>query len=56
MNLAHYWKKTVAFFLAICLTVMLPYKANAQTLPFRNNKLPIEVRVKDLLDRLTIEE
>jgi beta-glucosidase len=47
-------KKLILFFLLLLL--VLVNTANAQVLPYKNPKLSIDVRVADLLQRMTLEE
>ena len=45
------------FYLKLFLLFILPVSGNAQELlPYRNKSLPVEVRVQDLLKRMTTEE
>lgn len=40
----------------LSLILLISNESKAQSLPFRNNRLPIETRVNDLVNRLTLEE
>ena len=40
----------------IIVTSCLAQKNNKQTLPYKNSSLPVEVRVNDLITRMTLEE
>lgn len=47
--------QTIVLLLAACFFILLP--ANAQTAaPYTNPSLPIDVRVDDLVSRMTLEE
>lgn len=46
------YKKYIVLYLSVILTANI----NAQNLPYKNPKLPVEERIQDLLSRMTLEE
>jgi beta-glucosidase len=44
------------FAIAFCLTLALPHLATAQTPPYRDPRRPVDVRVRDLVGRMTLDE
>ncbi|MDD4632400.1 MAG: glycoside hydrolase family 3 N-terminal domain-containing protein, partial [Proteiniphilum sp.] len=44
------------FYLLILSALLMPLSIAAQSLPFQNPNLPIDERVKDLVERMTLKE
>ena len=51
-------KKSIIYYLIICLFSFYTYPGSAQSIkyPYQNPKIPVEVRINDLIGRMTTLE